>query len=410
MPEDTRFPVGYIIVIVFTLVALSSVIQSSTGEDDAILPNNNHTIGVIIDYEGNRQRNTFIAESAITEINQYCVDQGYAHRFKADIRAVDGQATSALETVQYFDSEGVNLIVGPPWSSMFCVVRSYANDNGILVMSGESNSPLLAVDDNGFRLTIHDGKTGQIFNELLLDRGIEAAVCLKRRDAWADCIWVEILNKYDGESHNIEYLSETTSFYDYLPAVSQSLRDYIGKYGKDKVALILLSFDELQYIIDQSSDYPVTRSVTWYIPEDIIENTNFTDNRKQIAAEVNLTSFHTTISSNTKFDEIKQEYRNRFNEEIGFYDANVYDACWIYALSVINANTSDAEVLKPLISVIAGEYVGLTGRCTLDQYGDRTTATYDIYNYKMVDGESQFIKTDELDLNFTVAIYREGVH
>jgi hypothetical protein len=70
MPEDTRFPVGYIIVIVFTLVALSSVIQSSTGEDDAILPNNNHTIGVIIDYEGNRQRNTFIAESAITEINQ----------------------------------------------------------------------------------------------------------------------------------------------------------------------------------------------------------------------------------------------------------------------------------------------------------------------------------------------------
>ena len=75
---------------------------------------------------------------------------------------------------------------------MFCACSSYASHNGIILFSHGSTSPLLASEDNGFRLRITDLKESQIIVDLMEEAGIDSVLILQRGDSWADGIAKEI--------------------------------------------------------------------------------------------------------------------------------------------------------------------------------------------------------------------------
>ena len=141
-------PARYAWIIVLILVPSGLAVQSylrpqatSNEIDHEVMQD--ITIGVLIDKDRNIPGVQAIINYAEEEINGYCKETGAKFTVNFQIRSAEGQASITLENIQAWHDAGVNLIIGPPWSSMFCVARSYSNDNGVIIFSHGSTSPLL---------------------------------------------------------------------------------------------------------------------------------------------------------------------------------------------------------------------------------------------------------------------------
>jgi hypothetical protein len=79
------------------------------------------------------------------------------------------------------------------------------------------------------------------------------------------------------------------------------------------------------------------------------------------------------------FYDFAEKMYNHSELEVNFYDAAMYDACWLYALSVIEVGSTNTSLIKEVLPVIAETYEGATGVCALDEFGDRVKADYHIW-------------------------------
>lgn len=365
-------------------------------------------IGVLADYETSIPRYSLISAYAEEKINEYCNASGLLYVFHFIVDDAQGQTAGALERVQSWKTEGVNLVAGPPWSSMFCPTRQFADQNEMIVMSHESTSPVLSMDDHGYRLTIHDWKEVQLIQILFEESHVEAVVCLSRSDSWGDGILVELSEKWDGELVTMSYRGEVTSFLGELQWVEETVSSLIDRHGEGHVAVLALSFTEMATILNQSRAFPALQRVPWYGPGFV--NDDWPAEIGIIAASLNLTSFAPLMPESTALEELNSFYRDTFGEDIGYYEANLYDVCWILSLSVLEAGSDNASAMRSVIPDVAAVYPGVTGNCTLDQYGDRDVALFGIYRYEVVDGELRWSLTDEYLIDFQEVFNREGVH
>ncbi len=71
-------------------------------------------------------------------------------------------------------------------------------------------------------------------------------------------------------------------------------------------------------------------------------------------------------------------------------EANIYDGIWILALSVLQADSQDIVELVNVVPSVAEEYVGVSGRCELDSFGDRQSIKYEIYGLSLREDNSFF--------------------
>jgi len=77
--------------------------------------------------------------------------------------------------------------------------------------------------------------------------------------------------------------------------------------------------------------------------------------------------------------------------------ANLYDICWIYALSVFSTNSVDAETIKQVLPDIAAGYNGITGNCELDENGDRVPSKFNVWGVGEIDGNIQLVNYASYD-------------
>ena len=69
-----------------------------------------------------------------------------------------------------------------------------------------------------------------------------------------------------------------------------------------------------------------------------------------------------------------------------FYQANVYDCCWLMAYCIIDFKSTDGVTIQSSILEVASKYQGITGDLSLDSNGDREFASYALYGYFNVNG------------------------
>ncbi len=75
-----------------------------------------------------------------------------------------------------------------------------------------------------------------------------------------------------------------------------------------------------------------------------------------------------------------------------FYTGNTYDAVWLAALTTLETGTYNNETFITALPQVAKEYAGVTGNCSIDQYGDRVWGNYTLYKFVERD-ENVYIKT-----------------
>ncbi len=95
-----------------------------------------------------------------------------------------------------------------------------------------------------------------------------------------------------------------------------------------------------------------------------------------------------SVQDNEKWRNLQDRYVELIGDEpttdIG-YD---YDAAWVFALTLMEAGTTDREMFADNIHKVASGFNGATGIVLLDEYGDRKNASYDIWCYVNKDGET----------------------
>jgi branched-chain amino acid transport system substrate-binding protein len=320
------------------------------------------------------------------DLERYLQKLGYDVDIEFLIDDARGQAAVHLEKVQQFHSIGVDLIIGGGWSSQAAAALGYCNENKMLMFSSSSTSPLLAIkDDNLFRMCPDDTVQAPAIAEMLWSYGIKAVVVIQRGDAWADGVYNILKPEFEKRGgiilSRVRYAAEVTEFSSYLQVAENVLSAAKAKYGADRIAVELISFQEGVNIVTQAKDYPTIYNVPWFGSDGTSMTQQFIDDAPTQAAKLRIYSTLVAPHASEKYSTLYERYFALTRQPLGYYSACLYDIAWVIARAVLEAQSTDASKIIPLIPSICYDTWGASGWCRLNDAGDRHSASYDIRGY-----------------------------
>jgi len=371
--NDMKDKLGFLPVIVFLVILGAYLWHTSTylRHESPVLV----TIGVA---SPTREEDDYdeIVLAAERRINAYCEEQDSRYRFQFSVKYCDSQASKAASVTREFKESGVSLVIGHAWSPMCEASLQYVNENDVLLLSPASSSSTLSLPgDNLYRLTPPDTVQGWMCSEMLASLGYEAVVVLQRGDAWADAIYgalekecadkgVEIIDR-------IRYGPEEQDYHTYLERANRSLLMGVETYGRGGVAVQLIGFSEAYVVLLQAQAYPALMETVWFGTDGSSDTFMVVDDAGEPASKVGLIGAVVAPLG----------WVVKGVGAPSFFDAALYDCCWVYALSVLEADGTSATDVVEVLPSVASEYRGVTGLCVLDENGDREMVDFALRGY-----------------------------
>lgn len=114
---------------------------------------------------------------------------------------------------------------------------------------------------------------------------------------------------------------------------------------------------------------------------------DFEQDRTQLS-RIQLIGTHPAIPDNPTYTRVNTAYIETFDKPLSMIQDNVYDGLWIKALAVAETGSVDGTVVGSAIPSIAENYVGVTGNCSLNDWGDRWGVDWTIYGYRLIENQS----------------------
>ena len=355
-------------------------------------------IGVITPDNSTRDAVEPLVNKAETDINQYMEENGYDATFEFIFENADGQANIHLEKVQSFRDVDVNLLVAGAWSSQASASLEYINEMNMLILSPTSTAPLLAIpEDNLFRLSPSTTRLGPVIAETLASAGIEAIVIMHTENPWGNIISNYTETEYTQRGGHVDsiisYPGNTTEFSSYLTLADDAIGDLISVYGVDHVGFLIAAYSEIVTIATEAEGYPSLWSVRWFGSDASAIGSQLIYGAPSQADHLTILGpYSTTPINDTNYQIIDEWYESEVGGHLDFDTAAYYDACWVLALSAVEANSSMVSNVKPILPTVAADYEGVTGLTTLDDAGDRDAVNYDIWGYGYVNETPSLIK------------------
>ncbi len=382
MDRDTKLIIGLIILIVFLAVFIVPK-QPSIEPDESTL-SGEIEIGVISSTLNDVTEYEYLSGLAVEQLNKICNESGLNASFKFIVVSGEGSATKALEHTQGFHERGVDLLVGGGWSSQLWSMKSYVETHEMVVLSPSSTSPQepLKQDDFIFRLAPHDYMIGKIMAHVAYDYGVENMIILERDDSWAVGVGDWFVEEYESLGgdvfERVKYPPATASeFSEYLNKVENSLEE--KSIFDEDTGVFLLSFSETSAILNELVGYPSLVNVTWFSTDAVANSLEIDSVSEDIFSSVKLVSpLHLPLWDEYS-SSVGRDYHDRFGDDLGFYEANIYDSCMVLGLSVIEADSINTSEVTEVLPLVAGDFVGLTGPCGFDMYGDRLVFRTGLY-------------------------------
>ncbi|MEM3173786.1 MAG: ABC transporter substrate-binding protein [Candidatus Bathyarchaeia archaeon] len=126
-----------------------------------------------------------VVEMAIEDLNREMMKYGIRAKFTPVIQDDKTSPTEALVAVQTLHQAGIKVIIGPAASSQVKAVKSYADDNKIVIISPSSTSPTLAIpNDYIFRTVGSDAGQSRALAALVKSQGINKVIVFHRDDEY----------------------------------------------------------------------------------------------------------------------------------------------------------------------------------------------------------------------------------
>ena len=349
-----------------------------------------------------------LVRMAENDINDYMRDNAIAFRFEFLFDHGHGEWSIHLDKIYAFKvQQNIDLIIGGAWSSMATLALNYINENDMLLLSPSATSPQLAIpDDNFFRLAPPSNLQAQAIAELLQSFGVNAVVVIQ--EDRASPIFEALEDDYSDVGgailDRIIYPQGETDFSSYLALAEETAVEAVVQYGRDQLAIQIISYEGVEKIAKQAVDYPTIYDLRWFGIDSTATNEDVLREAAEEADHLKIYSTKMAELNSPKFNDLKDRLEQEVNGHLNFHAANWYDAAWVYALSVVAAGSADAMDVKEELPGVAAAYEGVTGWCTLNEAGDRYLRYYDIWCYGYERGEPSFIKCGEITIPIITSI------
>ncbi len=330
------------------------------------------------------------------DINDYMASKGLDYSFTYVIEDAEGQAAIHLEQVQKLRSMGISLLIGGGWSSHAQTSLSYINDYDMLLFSPSSTLLDLSIpDDNLFRLAPSDRWYTLAKADVVWSWGIDAAIVIFRGDEWGPGMYEQLVGDFMAQGgktiDGYGYEPGTSDFLDVVSAAEAKANELLaGEYESEQIGLLLISTaQESEKIILEAKNFPTIYNLKWFSVGALPRPQYFIGTLPTEAEHLKLFSVEQDIPE-------ARDVEDRFVSLIGMpftaNTANLYDICWIYALSIFSTNSVDAATIKKVLPDIAAGYNGITGNCELDENGDRAPLKFNVWGVGEIAGNIQLVK------------------
>ena len=293
--------------------------------------------------------------------------------------------------MQTLKARGIRIVVGPQSSAEAQHLKTYADEQGMIIVSQGSTAHALALpDDNLFRFCPDDVLEGKAIAALMHEDGIKAYLSLGRYDPGNSGLNLSIRKAFadrggalvGGVRYSPEFETDFNAELKYLEA---KLSQAQSIYGKD-VAIYAAAFDEITRIFNQAvkEGYASLSTVRWYGSNGVAKSAVLVNNASA-AAFAEKTGYPAPIfgldeTLRGKWEPVARHIQDVTGIMPDTYALSVYDAVWVASLAYLRADI-DCSIgdLKAAFVRQANGYKGITGSTSLNSAGDRKFGNYDFW-------------------------------
>jgi branched-chain amino acid transport system substrate-binding protein len=343
-------------------------------------------------------------EMAQNDVNTYLAQKNSTLRVDLLVEDSKTDPNEAIHALERLARKGVKIVIGPATSPAVMAVKDFTNKNDIILISPSSTSPALSIpDDNILRFVPDDSNQGVFIARKMWDDGIRAIVPMWREDTFGSGLTNQTKESFErlggvvldevkyhpyvghfaSSLHRINFIIWNK----YLKELSSIVYNATQNYGDTRVAVYLVSYDEVTPILIHAIYDEGLARVAWYGSDSSAQNLQVIRNHDsgQFAKTVNFTNPLYSIESenNKKLEVLESKLKSRLHEPgSATYPALAYDAFWVAALTsekIMNHSNVDARYLRNLITSTAESHEGISGEISLNENGDRLDSSYDLW-------------------------------
>ncbi len=393
-----------ILVIVFLSGCIDKTQQLNTSNETPVNATDEIIIGALLplsedlSFSGEAAKATL--ELALEDVSTYLAEEEPGITVRLIIEDTETNSTVALEKIKKLKQAGAIFVIGTDSSAELEAVKPYADANGLILIShGSTASSLSIAGDNIFRLLPSDENQAEALAALMQKDGIKAVVPIWRGDVWGDGLHNAMKIRLEAlggiMQEGVRYKPET-DFSAEADALSSEVSKAVSTYGKDKVAVHYIGYNEAVVFFDRAKNNTALK-VRWYGSDGTALDSNLI-NYKEVARFAVETGFITPFYS-IEIKDLEERVKATYGATHVF-GLVAYDALWLSVLTYMASDKStDVNVLKKTLVKTAGSYQGATGVTELNEAGDRRFATYDIWAIQEKNGTFNWERVDKYPFN-----------
>jgi ABC-type branched-subunit amino acid transport system substrate-binding protein len=341
-------------------------------------------IGGIFEYNwAEGAEGAYISEMAVDDFNAYLENIGAGWSFRLSAEDTQSSTAVSLDKIQAFNSVGVKILVGLPFSAYITQATSYIDRNNMLVVSHASQAADLAIDDTVFRLVPHDGYQAPAITKMLEDAGIEVLVTVSRGDTWGDGHVSGVRALFNGTMESgFRYNTEASEFSVTVGLLDEAIADLVERHGAEKVGVLYVGNDEFLPIMQAMRFYENVSKVRWFATHTQSFKTYFFEDpaASAFAEATQITATRSIPTGDNKIkDALDARYMEMYDAPVSTYGYAAYDAIWLLGLTILQTQSTDAETMASAMPHVASHMLGASGDLTLTEYGDLATANFEVW-------------------------------
>jgi len=349
-------------------------------------------IGTLLPITGDWASQGAISNVALTvaadDVNGFLKDIGSSWRVNLTIEDTRTDPETALQELKGLGRQQISMVIAAISSSELNAIKDYANANNIIIIGTASTSPSLAIPgDNIIRLVPDDVNQGKAMAELLKLENISAIIPIARGDIWGEGLLNATKSSFEGYGgvvlEGVTYKPGFDLSYG-INKLSFIVKEGKSRFGPGRIGVYMVSFDEAIPLMAMASRDSELSSVRWFGSDGIANASILVENSTaaQFAYKTGLVCPiygvlpGQLIRNMSDYENVIEEIRQQTGSSPSGYALASNDARGSASESMILGGSGNTSQLKEALTNVANRFTGITGPLSLNDAGDRESATY----------------------------------
>ncbi len=332
------------------------------------------------------------ADLAAEDLNQEFAKNGSPLKVKLIRGDLGTNPDIAFENMKKLYAQGIRLVVGPAESGYLIATQSFANANGMIIMSNASTAPTLAMEnDNIYRLAPSDILLTKILANQIISDGFKKIILVSRKDLYGEDFRRYLQKALEAQKGEIVgeliYEPRTTAFKQQVETLRDQIKFAQPAIDPKDVALVSISFDEIVPLVKEmiAQDAALLGAFRWYGSNGTVQIVDVVQDATVAAflANAQFSATSTAMKDVVKFKSFTARVNAVVAGDVDIYAPLAYDSVTLLVKTAAQLKAKKLESIEAWrtnLPLVAEKLEGITGNLALNKEGDRQKLSYGLWS------------------------------